>query len=335
MPRSAAVRQSSPPGRLGYTEEVKKLVASLVVASAVLTAFVVACVGTDPAGVSGSSEPDADSIGNDGSPTTDGATTGTDATTVDSGTPVDAADGAIPALDVRTLPGLRLWLESTKTLTADVGTGFGSWRDSSERWDGGAGGGAPDGGYHVALPHNVNPPSIVPNGINGRPTVSFTAGNGYLHLDNHADFQFGTGDFLIVHVAKVTSGTGPLWRFAPNATAGSEELFTPGHLCVEFGMGVTDGCTAPDYVSSADPHVFAARRKGDVFDVRVDGAVRSTLNRVGTVADIGVNEFAQPYVFVGNNITMQLSEVIVIVGPTSDANVGALESLLKTKYAIP
>jgi hypothetical protein len=314
---------------------VKKLAASMVVGSAVVTAFVAACVGTDPEGVNGSPDRDAGSVGNDGGAVTDGSMQGTDATASDSASAVDAADGAISPLDVRALPGLRLWLESTKTLSADVGTGFGSWRDSSERWDGGAGGGAPDGGYHVALPHNVNPPSIVPNGINGRPTVSFTAGNGYLHLDNHADFQFGTGDFLIVDVAKVTSGTGPLWRFAPNATAGSEELFTPGHLCVEFGMGVTNGCTAPDYVSSPDPHVFAARRKGDVFDVRVDGAVRSTLNRVGTVTDIGVNEFAQPYVFIGSNITMQLSEVIVIVGPTSDANVDALESLLKTKYAIP
>lgn len=303
---------------------------ALAVPVACLVAFA-ACVGDDaPAAVSGPAD-DGGSVGNDAPATTD-APAAADAS--DSATPIDAgSDSAVP-LDVRTLPGLRLWLESTKQLVNDVGTGFGSWRDSSGYWDGGTGGSAPDGGYHVALPHMVNPPSIVSNGINGRPTVSFTAGNGWLHLDNHADFQFGTGDFLIVEVAKVVSGSGPLWRLAPNATAGSEVAFTPGLLCVSFGMGVTDGCTAPAYSPTPDPHVFAAHRKGDVFDVRVDGTVRSTVNRVGQTTDIVVNEFAQPYVFIGNNVTMEVSEVIVLVGPTSAANLAALEGLLMTKFGI-
>lgn len=47
---------------------------------------------------------------------------------------------------------MRVWLESTKQLAPEApgSTGFGSWTDSSGRWDAGAEG-APDGGKHVAL----------------------------------------------------------------------------------------------------------------------------------------------------------------------------------------
>jgi hypothetical protein len=165
--------------------------------------------------------------------------------------------------------------------------------------------------------------------------VSFIAGNGYLHIDNHADFEFGLGDFAIVEVAKVTSGSGPLWRLAPQATAGTEELLTPGQLCVAYGLGVNNGCTTPVFTPSTEPHVFTARRKSDVFTFRVDGAVRGTLDRAADPPDIGVNPYAQPYVFIGNNVTMQVSEVIVIVGLTSDTALDGLEGHLKTKYAIP
>ncbi|HEY8077655.1 MAG TPA: hypothetical protein VIF62_26190, partial [Labilithrix sp.] len=150
----------------------------------------------------------------------------------------------------------------------------------------------------------------------------------------HADFLFGLGDFLIVEVAKVSSGTGPLWYLAQNVTAGSEEQFLPGQLCVSYGMGVTDGCTLPAFAASAGPHVFVARRKGDVFTVRVDGAVESTVDRSADPPNIHVADYQQPFVFIGNAVTMQVSEVIVILGPTPDADLTTLEAHLKAKYAI-
>ena len=218
--------------------------------------LVAACVGDDPV-VSSSPETDGGSTApGDGSATSDTSTT-----SPDSSSPIDAgADSATPAYDVRALPGLRLWLESTKGLVPEAAgsTGFGSWTDSSERWDGGAAPGAPDGGKHVALPHNVNPPSIVANGINGRPTVSFVSTNGYVHLDNHEDFHFGLGDFLIVEVAKVSSTTGTLWSLRPSATGGSEESFAPGLLCVSFGLGVSNGCTTA-FTSSGSASPSAVR----------------------------------------------------------------------------
>lgn len=288
-----------------------------------------ACVGDDPEVNLGGADA--------GTPPGDGSTVATDASSAggdDAMSDASMTNDAAKPYDVRDLIGLRLWLESTKDLVAESGsTAFGSWSDNSAHWDGGVG--APDGGRHVALPHNVNPPSIVSNGFAGRPTVSFIAGNGYVRIDNHDDFQFGLGDFLIVEVAKVTSTTGSLWLLRPNATAGSEEALSPGQLCVSYGLGVNNGCTTPVFTPSTEPHVFAARRKSDVFTLRVDGSVRGTLDRSGDPPDIGVNVFAQPYAFIGSNATMQVSELVVIVGPTSDADLDGLEKHLKGKYAIP
>ncbi len=299
-----------------------------------LGGLLAACVGDDPVVASSPAGEDGGSL-----PQGDGAVAAQDGATgsPDSSSPPDAgADATKPGYDVRALPGLRLWLESTRELVPEAvgSTGFGSWTDSSGRWDGGAAPGAPDGGKHVALPHNVNPPSIVANGINGRPTVSFVSGNGYLHLDNHEDFHFGLGDFLILEVAKVSSATGTLWSLRPGATGGSEESFAPGLLCVSFGLGVSNGCTT-SFTPGTEAHVYAARRRSDLFTVRVDGAVRATLDRSGSPPDIFVNMFTGHYAFIGQDLGAQISEVVVVVGPTSDAELGKLETHLETKYALP
>lgn len=311
--------------------------ALVLVPSLVLAAFA-ACVGDDPQ--STSLPPGNDGGASSSSSSSSGAASSSSSSSGSSGNdgsvPADGGEDAAKPYDVRSLKGLKLWLESTKELVPEMqgSTGFGAWWDNSAAWDAG-GAGAPDGGRHVALPHDVNPPSIVANGVNGRPTVSFVSGNGYLHIANHADFRFGLGDFVIVEVAKVTSGSGPLWMLRPNATAGTEEAFLPGQLCVAYGLGVNNGCTTPVYTPSTEPHVFAARRKADIFTLRVDGSVRGTLDRTADPPDIGVNEFAQEYAFIGNSVTMQVSEVIIVVGPTSDDDLAALEGHLKAKYAIP
>lgn len=307
-------------------------------------AVVAACVGDDPSSSpttpdgggsssgttssGGSSSGGSSSGGSSGGSSSGGSSSGDGS--------ADAGDSGPTPFDVRSLTGLKLWLESTKELTpgSSGGTPFGTWADQSAAWDAG-GAGRPDGGRHIAEQQDVNAPTIVANGINGRPTVAFVAGNGYVRIANHADWKFGLGDWIIVSVAKVTSGAGPLWQLRPQATAGSEEQVFTSHICVKYGAGVTNGCTSPAYSASTDPHVYVARRKGDLFTLRVDGVERSTLNTSADPPNISVNEFTQPYVFIGNNTTMQVSEVIVQVGPITDANLTTLENHLKTKFAIP
>lgn len=225
-------------------------------------------------------------------------------------------------------PG-RLWLESTRNLTKEPASNtFAAWTDSSKGQDTGA-------SLHVAVPNGVNPPSIVANAFGGRPTVSFVDGNGNLRIDNHADFEFGLGDFLIVEVAKISSGSSALWNLRPQATAGWEELVSNGQLCVVFGQGATNGCTGPAATASTDPHVFVARRQGDLFTYRVDGTVKGKLDRNGDPPNIVVTPIQQPSIYLGGQTTMQLSEVLVVVGPTQDVVLEALEKHLKSKYLIP
>lgn len=301
------------------------------------TSLFVACVNDDEA-PSGTTSDDAGSTSDVA--TADTATedaagddTGdeTDATVEDGGA-TDAAeeDGAADGgFDVGKLPGVRLWLESTRNLTKDPSSNtFAAWTDSSNGQTTGT-------ALHVAVPNGVNPPSIVANAFGGRPTVSFVDGNGNLRIDNHADFEFGLGDFLIVAVAKISSGNGMLWNLRPQQTAGWEELISKGQLCVVFGQGVTNGCTSPAATASTDPHVFVARRKGDVFTYRVDGTVKGTLDRSSDPPNIVVKSYQQPSIFLGGDTTMQLSEVLVVVGPTQDVTLEALEKHFRSKYLIP
>jgi hypothetical protein len=308
---------------------VRKSIALVAVSAAAAALVVSACVGDDPA-----APPSTDAGADTASPADSSTTTGDSG--ADSSVPADGGVDGAKAYDVRALPGLRLWLESGTELEPEAAgsTGFGAWADLSGRWDAG-GAGAPDGGRHTMIPHNVNPPSIVKNAFGSRPTVSFIDGNGWIRLENHDDFLFGLGELLVVEVAKVTAGAGPLFSLRPTATAGSEMVLTPGSLCVSYGIGVNNGCTTPAYTPSTEPHVFAARRKSDVFTLRVDGSVRATLDRTADPPDLSVRTFQQPYIFIGNSITMQVSEVIVLVGPTSDSDLAALEAHLKAKYAIP
>lgn len=305
---------------------------TVLVTLALSTVIFVACMGDDPAITQSAPKGAIDAAATNGDAGVN-SEAATEADAADGATFLDA-DGANPVYDVRSLPGLRLWLESSKELVAEAGnsTGFGTWTDSSGRWDGGAG--SPDGGRHVAVPHNVNPPSIVANAFGGRATVSFTSGNGYIRLDNHDDWEFGLGDFVIVSVAKVSSGNGPFWILRPQATAGSEAAFNATGLCVSYGLGVTNGCTSPAYVPDTSAHIYVARRKGDIFSFRVDGTEQGTLDRSSDPVDIRVNLFAQPYVFIGDTSTMQVSEVIVVVGPTVDGKLTELETELKAKYGL-
>ncbi len=304
---------------------------SRLAASALLFSLVTACVGDDALRVDTvHAEPaDAGDSASHNSGGNAGGNAGTATTTPDGGNVVtnDAGDAGsvMPAIDVRTLAGAKLWLESAHGLVSESAgsTGFGSWTDAL--------GGTP----HVVVPQNVNPPSIVANGFGGRPTVAFTAGNGYLKLPRDEAFQVGTGDFFIAVVAKINSGSGPLWSFRPNATAGSEQLLTPTGFCFAYGLGVTNGCTSAAAAPDTEAHVFMARRVSSLFDFTVDGTRRGSVDVGTNPAGIQIGQFAQDSVFIGGSVTMQVSELVLVVGPTPDATITQLGRELRAKYLIP
>lgn len=313
---------------------------ALFLATSVLTAAAIAaCVGTDPAGTAGPTTADGspDPQGDGGKVDTDGTMPTSDSAVADSAPGVDSA---VPPLDVKTLPGLRLWLESSLGLTKDsVGTSVVSWRDSSGKWaDGGAG--APDGGAHTAVPvasagGGAVYPGVVANGIAGRPSVTFESGP-KLAIANHDDFNPGTGDFVIAAVSAVSSGTGPFWRLMTMTSAPQGVFFGTSRSCTFLGaMSAPATCTSPEFTPSTAPHVFVVRRKAAQLIFRVDATSRATYDFAATNPDLGVLTFQQPSAFIGGGVVGQLSELVFLVGGRTDADVDTLETHLKTKYAIP
>ena len=298
---------------------------------------IAACVGDDPAGSTITIDSGADPPNIDGSKgETDGSNPGVDGSS-DGGPGVDSA---VPSLDVKTLPGLRLWLESSQGLTkAAAGTDLVSWRDSSGYWAVGAAG-APDGGAHTAVPvafagGGAVYPGILANGIAGRPSVTFESGP-KLAITNHDDFNPGTGDFVIAAVAAVASGTGPFWRLMTATTAPTGVFFGTSRSCSFLGaMAAPPVCTAPEYAPSTAPHVFVVRRKIAQLIYRLDGTSRASYDFAATNPDMGVQTFQQANATLGGGIVGKLSEVVLLIGTSTDADFGKLEAYLKTKYAIP
>lgn len=313
---------------------------SLLAVSLATASAVAACVGDDaPGTMPGPTFTD----GGDNPRGDDGSTPGKDGSTSpgnDAGTDSSpGVDSAVPPLDVKALPGLRLWLDSTQGLTkAMVGTDIVSWRDSSGKWaDGGAG--APDGGAHTAVPVPFNGggavyPGVVANGIAGRPSVTFESGP-KLAIANHDDFNPGTGDFAIAVVGSVSSGTGPFWRLMTASTAPQGVFFGTSMSCSFLGgLGAPAKCTSPEFTPSTSPHVFVVRRKAAQLLYRVDATTRSSYDFAATNPDLGVLTFQQASAFIGGGVVGQISELVFIVTPT-DATSDKLEAHLKTKYAIP
>lgn len=310
----------------------------LLVAAAFATAAVVtACVGDDAPTLTVGPTADGGDFDGDGP----GATNGTDASSVVDGAALDSGTDAEPApYDVRKISGLRLWLESTQHLEkAAAGSDVVSWKDSSERWaDGGSG--APDGGVHNAMPIPFNGggavyPTVVTNGIAGRPSVAFESGP-KLGIANHADFDVETGDFFIAFVAAINAGSGSLWSLMTSTTAPTGTWLGSSKFCSFLGgLGSQPKCTSPEYSPNTSPHSFIVRRKANQAIFRVDRTSRGTYDFGADSANLGVLDYQQILVSIGGAIAGEVSEVVVVVGPTRDADFEAFEAYLQTKYALP
>jgi hypothetical protein len=77
------------------------------------------------------------------------------------------------------------------------------------------------------------------------------------------------------------------------------------------------------------------RRKTSQSIFRVDGTSRGTYDFGVDNPDLGVLDFQQPNVVFGGAFVASMSELVLLIGPTTDANLDQLEAHLKTKYLIP
>lgn len=267
----------------------------------------------------------------DGTPpsTQDGAAAPDSSTGTDAGLDADAA-----TFDPRSLSNLRLWLESSRGVTTGPG-GVVSWADGSGRWDGG-GAGAPDGGQHQALHLGAKTaPTLQNNGIAGRPSLSFqgSTGNGDpLEIAMHPDFAIDTGDFLAAFALKLGTGDGLIFSHASMSIPRFGLMISNADFCWSLFARGGDRCTTPKFALSTEPHVLVVLRKGKDMVFRVDGTTRSSANVLLDDPDLTPST---PTLSLGAGPPSLVSEVVLLVGPTPDADRLALEAYMKSKYGIP
>jgi hypothetical protein len=249
------------------------------------------------------------------------------------------ADGSATAFSPANLPGLALWLDSTRGLDfLDAGAqppGL-SWLDMS--------------GNHndaVSIGGSLGTPLIVPNAIGGKPAVHFNGTSGALVVSDKPSLQFGFDDFAIVEVAAhttPTSGTHPygiLYDKQDSTYAGPVIVANWNNEGLIRAQIVYPDAFIRTPVTNYDngvPFFLVFRRiandGGATLDLRVTGVdVASSISPSYTidVSAVGTS------VLIGGSRTQQsilgdIAEVIVVKGGLSSRQVADLEDYLRTKY---
>jgi hypothetical protein len=330
---------------------VRRVLAAVAAGSVMLVAFL-ACVGDDPAATggglveAGSDHPDLQ----DGNTSDDeDVVTSGDSSASDDGSGRGDGDASVDApFDVRAVPNLRLWLEASMGITVDAGY-VTSWTDSSGRWGDAGVDGSSEGGVHRAtIKHGSNPnspmPSWIDSDIGGRPVVKTWSGGDpssgyYLGIPNHPDFAPGTGDWLMAGVVKLGqgNGAGQVWRLMTTSSDRYGIELTAGGVCVGHPsnpLGPQE-CTSPSMtLNPVESHVIVARRVGGALTYRVDGSLHGSF-KLPDNPNLTVSVAESPLATIAQGQTLEIAELIDVVGATTDDVASTIESYLQQKYAIP
>jgi hypothetical protein len=224
-----------------------------------------------------------------------------------------------PPLVMPSLPGLAAWFDAGKGLVVSNGAVL-TWQDQS-----------PNGNDLERTTATSPVGTVVMDDINARPAVNVNglASNGY--LENTAaspSLGFGTGEFLIELVVAAHRDAELL-----NVPTLMGIAATGNLVQVDFfraGVMLTSSSTPADGTF----HLLGVRRSGTgagtTLEIRVDGVVDTSK----TSADYAVDLFAENGILLGRGIAA-FAEAVFVKGPTSSDDLAALETYLKTKYALP
>lgn len=234
----------------------------------------------------------------------------------DASTDVERDSGNDAGFDVRSMPGLVLWLDAAKGVTGT--TAVTSWMDQSAS------------GNDASPSGPAPPPSLAPSAIGGRPALHWS-GSAPLAIAASATLGFGTGDFLVEVVAHVIQGNGGFFRADDGsgkvlvfyATSLLEaDMLTPGDQA--FHGTTLLGATKTGYVAGLV-------RTGTKIDFRLNGALDAT----GTCAagtDLGT--MASGKIGYGVDGQQDLAEIVVVKGTTSASDLAKLEAYMRSKYGL-
>lgn len=305
------------------------------------TGIVTACSGdeggppADPTTPGADGGPGTPPGGQDGGPTADGGGGGGDG-----GAGGDSGGG----YDVRTVPGLVLYLDQ-----ASVTGSSSTWKDQSGK------------GHDATVTGGCASPDRNAPVLKGIKALGFHETECYAIAD-HADFQWGAGDFYVATVAMNryndptgaggTTFTYPDGRFTRRRFG---EMFSkipsgfgPGPTVVfndwtdrtykwVGSVDITQMVKTPAPGRFAEPaHVVSFRRKGGVLELRLDGVLKSSEADAG--APIDVSAVGTPVAIGGRpgltNFVGGIWEVVAVKGTLDDAPMQALESHWKAKYGL-
>lgn len=299
----------------GQANDTRTFIAFYTIIGAATAALIACTDNVTPGTTSGGSEPQA-STADSGSPSP-AATTRADAgapsdatTTPDAEADPEDTDGGLPSAR-----RLVLWLDPTVGTVTDE-RGVSEWKDQSA----------------AHTPTIVyNGPRVYQSDPNAVPVMSMGAG---ARFSISLASPLGTRPFATVFIARMfaadsatffrtndgesgfsftMSGTNRLWVTAPHANGGATFSFNP---------------SLPDPTGAL--HVFSMRRRGNTYDVRVDGSGQSASDPAGAYnlpADIVL--FSQ-----SPTHYMEIGDVLIYDADLSDAKLQAAEAYLKTKYKI-
>lgn len=311
----------------------------------------VACSSDDDGAAAPTTGSDAGSGADDAASAGDGSTSADGATASDSGNDGGAqvdggGDAAPPGYDVKSLPGLVLWLDSENGV--DLSKYPAKWTDQSAA------------GNHAVQPNTCGKADRNAETLNAHKAVGFHETECF-EIPDTASLQWGTGDFYVGVVArnnynKAQGDGGTTFTYQDGSYVRRRYGEVYSKIASLFGPGPTvvfNDWTDRSFkiVGSADlsqmaktPSVFAEpahligfRRKGGVLELRIDGVVKTSLSDAG--APIDVSSVGTPVAIGGRagltNFVGSIWEVVAIKGASSDADLGAFEAYAIAKYKVP
>ena len=258
------------------------------------------------------------------------------AVTVDSRAIDAPPDSPIP-FSPSQLTGLRLWLDAEKGVTS-TSNKVSAWADQS-------------GQANTAVQATAaRQPQVVVSTINGHTVLRFDGSDDVLKVVDAASLQFGMDDFTI---AVVGSWTNPNNTYGAIMTKQIEGTYPyigysvwanfPPLPSTAFGFQIdaqTDLVTSTaTALNDGTARLFVAQRKGTTMEIRIGGTTDKTFTTTATqdVSATGYNMYIGGHEQ-GGGVTQtmlgDIAEFLIVRGTLSAADLGKLETFLKTKYAL-
>jgi hypothetical protein len=209
-------------------------------------------------------------------------------------------------------------------------------------------------GNDAIQPEAAFEPTYTPAGIHGLPSATFPGTAAFLRIVDAASMQWRRSDLVILVVFRGTAQSGQdamLYQKTGPSPYDGVNLYINANKPVLTSLAAAQVSGQVYVVSSPPPatfvdgstHLLGIRRSGATLEVRVDGALSSSITQAavattdvsatGSDAIIGQNG-SSPLALI-QQFAGDIAEMVGAGGPLTPDEVARLESYLKTRYAIP